>query len=164
DGKKIIAVDPELAPIVTHMFGWYATGTLSLKELAEKARSAGLVSRVAGGPVPASNIHTILRNRFYTGEFEWRGHLYKGRHQPFISRELWERVQGVLDGRNTQKLRRGPRDFVFSGLITCGHCGCAMVGEIKKRRYVYYHCTGYKGKCDEPYVREEVIAERFSDV
>jgi hypothetical protein len=39
-----------------------------------------------------------------------------------------------------------------------------MVGEIKKRRYVYYHCTGYKGKCPEPYVREEVIAEAFSDV
>jgi hypothetical protein len=28
----------------------------------------------------------------------------------------------------------------FSGLITCGHCGCAMVDEIKKGRYVYYHC------------------------
>ncbi len=34
-------------------------------------------------------------------------------------------------------------DFAFSGLIACGHCGCAMVGEIKKERYVYYHCTGY---------------------
>ena len=32
-----------------------------------------------------------------------------------------------------------------------------MVGEIKKGRYVYYHCTGYKGNCHEPYVREEVL-------
>jgi hypothetical protein len=30
-----------------------------------------------------------------------------------------------------------------------------MVGEIKKARYVYCHCTGYKGKCLEPYTREE---------
>jgi hypothetical protein len=37
-----------------------------------------------------------------------------------------------------------------------------MVGELKKGRYVYYHCTGYKGKCGEPYVREEVIAEKFA--
>jgi site-specific DNA recombinase len=27
---------------------------------------------------------------------------------------------------------------------------------------VYYHCTGYKGKCPEPYVREEVVSEQFS--
>ena len=51
--------------------------------------------------------------------------------------------------------------FAFSGLIACGHCGCSLVGEIKKRRYVYYHCTGYKGKCREPYTREEVLEERF---
>jgi site-specific DNA recombinase len=39
-----------------------------------------------------------------------------------------------------------------------------MVGEIKKGRYIYYHCTGFKGKCGEPYVREEVVAEHFSSV
>jgi predicted metal-binding protein len=44
--------------------------------------------------------------------------------------------------------------------ITCGHCGGAMVGEIKKRRYIYYHCTGFKGKCPGPYTREEVLADR----
>jgi len=37
-----------------------------------------------------------------------------------------------------------------------------MVGEIKKGRYVYYHCTGYKQKCGEPYVREEVLKAKFS--
>src|SRR4029077_17786526 len=84
--------------------------------------------------------------------------------QPLITRELWQRVQGVLDGRNARKTRRGKRDFAFSGLMNCGHCGCAMVGELKKGRYVYYHCTGYKGKCDEPYVREEVIADKFSSI
>ncbi len=36
-----------------------------------------------------------------------------------------------------------------------------MVGEIKKGRYVYYHCTGYKGKCPEPYTREEVLDSEF---
>jgi hypothetical protein len=37
-----------------------------------------------------------------------------------------------------------------------------MVGEIKKGRYIYYHCTGFKGKCPEPYTREEVLEERFT--
>jgi site-specific DNA recombinase len=55
-------------------------------------------------------------------------------------------------------------DFAFSGLIACGHCGCSLVGEIKKGRYVYYHCTGYKGRCQEPYTREEVLEGQFADL
>jgi site-specific DNA recombinase len=88
----------------------------------------------------------------------------QGRHKPHVTRELWKRVQGELDGRRSKKTRKSKKDFAFAGLISCGHCGCAVVGEIKKKRYVYYHCTGYKGKCDEPYIREELIAKAFSDV
>jgi site-specific DNA recombinase len=46
-------------------------------------------------------------------------------------------VQGVLDGRFGKKAKRGKHDFAFSGLIACHACGCAVVGEIKKERYVY---------------------------
>jgi site-specific DNA recombinase len=37
-----------------------------------------------------------------------------------------------------------------------------VVAEIKKGRYIYYHCTGFKGKCPEPYTREEVLEEKFT--
>ena len=37
DGRKTIIPDPHAAPIVAHLFGWYASGTLSLREAAEKA-------------------------------------------------------------------------------------------------------------------------------
>jgi site-specific DNA recombinase len=39
-----------------------------------------------------------------------------------------------------------------------------VVGDIKKERYVYYRCSGYKGKCPEPYVREEVLVDRFAEL
>ena len=164
DGKKIIEPDPESAPIISRLFEWYATGTLSLKEAAQKARAAGLVYRKSGTSVPVSTVHATLRNRLYMGEFEWNGRIYYGKHQPLVTRELWERVQGVLDGRHAKKHRRVKHNFAFSGLIACGHCGCSIVGEIKKQRYVYYHCTGYRGRCDEPYVREEVIGQQFSEL
>ncbi|MBU6527968.1 recombinase family protein [Methylocystis sp. MJC1] len=164
DGKKIIAPDPKTAGVIAHLFGWYASGTMSLKEAAVQAHAAGLGHPSTGKPMPVSNIHAILRNLIYTGDFEWNGRRYKGKHQPLVTRELWERVQGVLDGRNARKLRGSKRDFAFTGLINCGHCGCALVGELKKGRYVYYHCTGFKGKCGEPYVREEVISEKFTAV
>jgi site-specific DNA recombinase len=32
DGKKTIAVDAALAPIVSQLFDWYARGDISLKE------------------------------------------------------------------------------------------------------------------------------------
>jgi site-specific DNA recombinase len=163
DGKRIIALDPEISGIVRHIFGWYATGTLSLKEVSEKARAAGLTYRRTGAAVPVSAVHTMLRCLTYTGEFLWNGRVYKGRHEPLVSHELWERVQGVLDGRNARKIRKSKFEFAFQGLISCGHCGCAMVGELKKGQYVYYHCTGYKGKCGEPYVRQEALEERFQE-
>jgi hypothetical protein len=39
-----------------------------------------------------------------------------------------------------------------------------MVAEIKKSRYIYYHCSRAKGKCPEPYTREEVLEERFAEL
>jgi hypothetical protein len=107
-----------------------------------------------------------LRNRIYSGDFEFDGITYQGTYEPIVSRELWERVQIIFDGRASKK-RHGVRvrdRFAFRGLISCGHCGCALVGEIKKGRYVYYHCTGYKGKCPEPYTREEVLENKFTEL
>src|SRR5215213_10697047 len=92
DSKKVIEPDPEIAPLVTRLFEWYATGMLSLRQAAKKVREAGLAYRRSGTPVPVSTIHKILRNRLYFGEFEWNGRIFQGKHQPLISRELWERV------------------------------------------------------------------------
>jgi len=39
-----------------------------------------------------------------------------------------------------------------------------MVGERKKQQYTYYHCTGYKGHCPEPYTREETLTTHFLSV
>jgi DNA invertase Pin-like site-specific DNA recombinase len=41
DGKKIIAADPEVARLITKLFEWYATGTLSLKEATRKCGRRG---------------------------------------------------------------------------------------------------------------------------
>ena len=80
-------------------------------------------------------------------------------------------MQGVLDGRFAKKAKRGKHDFAFSGLIACHACGCAVVGEVKKERYVYYHCIGYADKCQgnpaicrRHYVREEALEKQFTEL
>jgi DNA invertase Pin-like site-specific DNA recombinase len=165
DGKKTIEPDPEVAPLVVRLFEWYSTGTYAIEEVTRMALDGGLSfrrSRRSDGQLPTASVHRILRNRMYTGDFDWKGKRYRGAYTPLITRELWEKVQAVLDRRHQRKNRKAKHDFAFSGLIACGHCGCALVGEIKKGRYVYYHCTGHKGKCPEPYTREEVLSERFA--
>ena len=161
DGKRTIVPDATLAPPIRTMFERYATGKYALKEIAKMARADGLAYRKSGDMVPTSTVHKILRNRIYTGDFDFDGTTYHGTYEPIVSPELWEQVQAILDGRGTKKTRKMKEHFAFSGLITCGHCGCALVGEIKKGKYVYYHCTGHKGKCPEPYTREEVLEEEF---
>ena len=158
-------------PIVAKLFDWYASGGISLKEAAKKAQVAGLVYAESGAKVPVSTVHTILRNRLYTGQFEWNGKIIQGKHEPLVSIDLWERIQGMMDGRHAKKAKRGKHDFAFSGLIACHSCGCAVVGEIKKERYVYYHCTGYADKCQgnpascrRHYVREELLEKQFTEL
>ena len=164
NGKKIIEPDPDVASIIIKIFEWYATGNYTLEEVTQKATAAGLVSRGKKGAVSKSNIHKLLRKRIYTGDFDWNGKTYRGSHQPLITCELFEHVQQILDARFEGKHRKVIHDFAFSGLIRCGHCGCSLLSEIKKGRYVYYHCSGYKGKCPEPYTREEVLENCFSDI
>jgi site-specific DNA recombinase len=73
DGKKIIATDPAVAPLIARLFETYATGRLSLKEAAKEARSWGLSYPRTGNPVPVSTVHTVLHNRLYSGDFDWNG-------------------------------------------------------------------------------------------
>lgn len=164
NGKHVIEPDPALASKVTRLYEAYATAQHSLKDLSALARDLELSFRGSGHPLPVSTVHKILTNRIYTGDFVWHGKTYHGIHTPLVSHELWDHVQDVLAGRNRQCKLRSKHDFAFSGLIRCGHCGCLLVGETKKQRYTYYHCSHFKGKCPEPYVREEVLLDRFVDM
>ena len=89
--------------------------------------------------------------------------MYRGSHEPLVTREVWDRVQAILDGRQGKRAGTAPRAFSYSGMLVCGHCECSLVGELKKGRYLYYHCTGNRGKCGDRYTREEVIEQRLAD-
>jgi len=132
DGKRVIVPDPVLGPIVTSLFTWFASGAYSIKDLAKKAYQAGFSFRKTKNKMPVTTLHKILRKLIYTGEFEYGGKIYQGIHKPLVSRAVWERCQEILDGRHEKKHRKTKHDFAFSGLIRSGHCGCSLVGEIKR--------------------------------
>jgi site-specific DNA recombinase len=152
---RTIEVDPDNAPIAQRMFELYATGSYSLASLR-------LVLKAEYGKnISKWHIEKLLRNPFYIGTYEWEGKSYAGTHPPLVSPEIFSRVRDVLSGK--ARPRKQIHEFAFSALLRCAYDNCAVTAEFKKQKYTYYRCTGYRGKCDLPYFREEVM-ERLGQV
>src|ERR1051326_1959527 len=162
NGKRTITPDPDSAPIITDIFERFAAGSTSVRSLVKEMNSESVQLR--GRRLHSSGVHQILRKRLYSGDFDWNGNTYQGTYEPLVSRETWERVQRLLDARAKNRTRKVKHDFAYTGLVHCGHCGCLLVGELKKGKYVYYHCTGNRGKCAEPYTRQELLADQFANL
>jgi site-specific DNA recombinase len=162
DGKRTIVSDSDAAPLIADIFGRFAEGRHSVKSLVKEMNSEGLQLR--GRRLQSSVVHQILRKRRYMGDFDWDGTTYPGIYEPLVTRERWMRVQELLDARAKNRTRKVKHEFGYTGMVHCGHCGCLLVGELKKGRYVYYHCTGNRGKCPEPYTREEILSNQFANL
>ena len=156
----MIVPDPDNAHTIKRLFEQFASGEFSLKELTAHAHKEGITLRNAR--IQKSTLHQILRKRLYSGDFDFNGQTYRGTYEPLVARETWERVQSVLVKHGSTNRHRIKHDFSFSGLVRCGYCNCMLVAEVKKGRYIYYHCTGQRGKCHEPYTREESLVKQFA--
>ena len=151
-GGKPKTQDPERAPFIRLAFELYATGEFSIYSLADELWTRGFRSNT-GKKVGVNRLAEILRNPFYIGiiRMKFSGESYIGVHEPIISKELFSRVQEVLDG----KLSKRPfvHDFLFRRLIKCKHCSYSLVGETRKN-HVYYRC--HTRTCPTVSIREDV--------
>jgi len=85
DGKRVIISDPNTAPLITELFGRFATGRYSLKALVRELNREGF--KLRGRDLHSSVVHQILRKRLYSGDFDWDGTRYEGLHEPLVTRE-----------------------------------------------------------------------------
>lgn len=154
--EHTIEVDPKKAPVARCMFELYASGQHSLESLRKTLRIEHGITLAKG------YLHRLLLNPFYMGRFYWEDKLYSGTHAPLISADLFQQVQAVFRGHNKPKY--GTRDFAYRGLLTCAYDNCKVTAELKKNRYTYYRCTGFRGKCELPYFREEELGERLGQI
>lgn len=143
--KRIIP-DPTRAPYVIEAFNMYATGLYSFKQISNNLFEKGLRTK-NDKKLYAGQIHLMIHNPFYYGVMESKGKYYKGNHEPLISQELHNTCLEV-SGLTTQP-RAKKKTFTLSGFITCKKCDCAITAELKKQKYIYYHCTNGKGVCDQ---------------
>lgn len=164
NGRRVIKLDPQTAPVVAKLYDWYSTGDYSVPQLVDMAYEEGLKFRKSGSKINRSTLYRILTNPLYYGDFEWNGKYYHGIHEPIVSKETWDTVQTVLSGKSRNRIRQTKKEWAFQGLLLCGYCGCAITAEIKKDKYSYYHCSHYKAKCPGKYTREEELDRQFSDI
>ena len=154
--EHTIETDSPKIPITRRIFELYGSGNHSLSSV------RSVVKQEFGPVFPNGYLVKLLKNPFYVGQFYWEGKLYSGTHDPIISRDLFEQVQGVFRGHNRPKQKK--HQFAFGGLLRCAYDDCMVTAEIKKNRYTYYHCTGYRGKCELPYFREEELGNRLGGI
>ena len=158
---RTIEIDHEVAPTIKKLFEWGSTGQYSLVDLRRQAKNEGLLDGFSKYKISKSTIHKMLQNPVYYGKVLFKGELYNGNHDPIITEVLFHKVQEALRAR-LHPFKRTKDRFTFTGTFQCSKCGCAISAELRKKKYVYYHCTKMRGPCDNtPHIREEAVEEQF---
>jgi hypothetical protein len=163
-----IKVDPDRAPLIKEMFSKVAKQGYSGRDIFNWLNNETTFTTRSGKKIALSLIFLILKNSFYYGEYTYGSKSYYGKHEPLISKGLFDEVQ-IRMSRPAHG-RHGEKCFAFTKLMVCGACGAGITAEEKfkrlkngdMKRHIYYHCTDSKRtNCNQPYVREADLIEQF---
>jgi hypothetical protein len=167
---KTIAVHKKNAKLVHDMFELYATGKVTLEDLAVMLENRDVLSKTHRR-IHISQISFILQNSFYYGHFRYAGEIYEGTHEPIISKELYDRANAVLHSRGRVPATKDD-PAPYCGLMRCGGCGMGITAEVKEKHqkngkihhYTYYRCTRKNKavKCIEAPMRSELLDSQLS--
>ncbi len=172
DRKCQVVLDPERSHIVKQMFEKVAYEKWSGRKIFHWLKfDLNLKTRNGNKGLTLGNIYLILQNPFYYGVFEYpakSGNFYTGKHQPIITKELFDQVQTQV---KSQVLRvQEPKEFAFTKMMSCGLCDSGICADEKFKklkdgsvnRHVYYSCTKSKDKyCKCGYINELDLIEQF---
>ncbi len=172
DKPGSVILDPIRAPIIKQMFEKIAdSGWSGRKVYVWLKHDLKFVTR-HGKFISLGNIYIILRNSFYYGIVEYpqgSKNWYHGKHQPIITKELFDQVQKRLKQKSDIKQSYG-KEFAFTKLIKCGLCGSSITADEKFKelkngtigRYVYYGCNRSKDQaCKSGYIKEDHLLDQL---
>jgi DNA invertase Pin-like site-specific DNA recombinase len=164
-----VVPDPERAPLVTQMFERYATGQESDRTIAAWLNAKGARS-ARGRAFGKDTVREMLCNAAYAGYvtgLRSKDRSIRGHHQPLVTDELFDRVQGVRSWR-VRVVKPGPpsEDYLLRKLLYCERCGQRMHGTRGSRPTVRrYVCSTrrYGHPCGEPIVKAEPLEDQLVD-
>ena len=160
-----IIKDPQRAEAVKKIFHLYSTGKYTFEDLQKLSFPMGLTGQRKGKAITLSKVQTLLKNPFYYGLFRFKGELYKGNHEPIISRRLFEKVQRVMQERGKPQ-KKSLKPYAFRGVFRCGECSRRITAETKVKpsgkSYTYYRCTKKNIICAQKYIGEQNLIEQLN--
>ena len=170
---KTIVVEKKKSRIIRLAFERYTKGNQRLEDIANFLAKSGIVSR-GGKRISKTRTAYILANPFYVGLFNYAGELHEGKHEPIISKKLFDEAQEMLKSRGQPERKPQNEPQAYCGLISCASCGMMITGEYKVKKqkngnvhnYTYYHCTKKRKdmKCPEPCIRQEELDKQLSSL
>ncbi len=150
-GNKSIVLDPERAELVRWAFERFSTGLHTRQQVLREVTIRGLRTK-KGRPVSSQTFEQTLRKPVYAGRVvipDWEIDV-DGQHEAIVSREVFDKVQMVLEGirPSITPRSRNNEKFPLRQLVRCGECGEHLTGSDSTsktgRKYSYYHC---QNKC-----------------
>lgn len=173
DKKCQCRVDPKRGHVIKQMYEKVAHESWSGRKIYRWLKDMDFKTH-RGKHLVLANVYLILRNSFYTGQFEFpvgSNQWYIGKHTPIIDKELFDKVQNALNENYIPKTES--KEFAFTKLIKCGYCGSGITADEKFKklkdgtanRHVYYGCTKVRDKeCKCGYIAEEDLIKQFENL
>ena len=146
-GKVLVRNEP-LASYITEAFEGFASGRFQTQaEVKRYFESCPEFPKSKRGSVTSQRVADIFSRPIYAGyivhegwEIDW----VKGHHEPLISLDTYNRIQGRRSQARVAPVRSNVNeDFPLRGFVVCDDCGepytaCWSKGNLK--RYPYYLC------------------------
>lgn len=167
-GKNKLEINEKEAEIVRFIFNEYSKGK-GYKAITNQINKLGYKTK-KGNNFSVGSIRDILTNPVYIGEIRYnvrqnwsekrRRNInpnpirVKGKHEAIIDRELWDKVQLILESKKGKPSRIYDGEYPLTGILRCPKCGAGMVisrttntlADGTKRRIAYYCCGNWKNK------------------
>lgn len=152
--KGLIERDPDRFETVQRAWTLMLTGTSTLRRVVDTMNDTwGFRTRPTKARgnrrLSYTGAYLMFQNPFYAGYVRRKGELVKGRHEAMITSEEFERVQTILSVRSFSAPRM--REFAYTGLMRCVHCGGQITAEAKILRngnlWENYRCSDAGLKC-----------------
>lgn len=167
---KVVVKDPDTWDLVKASWDLMATGTKSLRDIANYMNGLGLRYNVRSKnyKIRPQAANRIFRHKFYAGILTSKTYNLevKGKHPPMVTMAQFNLVQDILDGRRTKQLPKIKRirdnpDFPLRRIVKCGQCGTGLTGSWstgRKSKFAYYRC----GKpCNHKSIRRQDVHDEF---
>ncbi len=140
--NKSLLVETEEAIYVIEGFQMIESRLYKQTEVAAVLKKKGFKKATKGF------INRMLRNPLYAGiiRHQWLVEDVQAIHKPLISKEIFFKVQAILDGKRPsfKPKRRNHPDFPLRNFMKCPTCGQKLTGGWstgrRKTKYAYYHC------------------------